>query len=194
MDELDNQEQGLPGPYVDNFDGTVDAPKGKRKPYDINRLNVFLQGVRKTGCILKSCRRAQISSSMHYRVYNKPEYAWYREAFHDAVDEFKESLENAAVKRAVEGFTEPIFHLGEQVGERRRYSDTLLVQQLKANLPEKYGDKERHDHTGMVQVSVEKGWYGDTTTEEPDPTSSEAPAATETDSTGPDEVQDNAGG
>ena len=43
-----------------------------------------------------------------------------------------ERLETEAQRRAVEGWDEPVFHEGREVGKKRRYSDTLLIFTLKA--------------------------------------------------------------
>jgi hypothetical protein len=65
-------------------------------------------------------------------------------------------LEDEAVRRAVDGVRKPIFYKGKPIricGEivyETEYSDTLLIQLLKAYYPEKFGDKPQ------VQV-----WNGD---------------------------------
>lgn len=51
-------------------------------------------------------------------------------------------LENEAIRRAVCGEEEPIFYRGKLVGAKTKRSDTLLLSLLKANYPEKYGDKK----------------------------------------------------
>lgn len=49
-----------------------------------------------------------------------------RNRWDEAVDASRPSIESEVRRRAVEGWDEPIFQGGKQVGVRRRYSDTLL--------------------------------------------------------------------
>lgn len=49
-------------------------------------------------------------------------YAW-----DAAIQLSRELLHDAAVERALAGTATPVFHRGEQVGERRVYNDRLLI-------------------------------------------------------------------
>lgn len=103
---------------------------------------------------------------------NDPKYA---ALVQEAFDEGTEYLEDAAVKRAVEGVEEPLYHAGERVlepilnadgthalskdGARRwkpafklRYSDSMLAMQLNGRAPEKYRERKEILHTGTVTV------------------------------------------
>jgi len=53
----------------------------------------------------------------------------------------KHAREDALQTRAVEGWEEPVWYKGVQVGTIRRFSDKLLVTALKASDPDTYGDK-----------------------------------------------------
>lgn len=68
--------------------------------------------------------------------------AQWDEAIETAID----ALEHEARRRAVKGVDEPVFYQGNVCGVVTRYSDTLLIQLLKAHRPEKY--RERHELTG----------------------------------------------
>ncbi|TNE60836.1 MAG: terminase [Alphaproteobacteria bacterium] len=50
-----------------------------------------------------------------------------------------DALEDEALRRAVKGTEKPVFRGGEVVGHVREFSDTMLMQLLKARKPEKYG-------------------------------------------------------
>lgn len=63
------------------------------------------------------------------------------------------TLVATAVRRAVEGVTEPVFQGGMHVGDRQVYSDRLLEQQLKARVPE-FRDKVGIEHSGGVSVTA----------------------------------------
>lgn len=58
-----------------------------------------------------------------------------------AREEATELYEAEARRRAVEGWDEAVFQRGVQVGDVRKYSDTLLIFTLKALKPEKYRDR-----------------------------------------------------
>lgn len=56
-----------------------------------------------------------------------------------------DALELEARRRAKEGWPEPVFYQGKQVGRVRKYSDTLLIFLLKATRPEKFRETVRHE-------------------------------------------------
>ena len=59
----------------------------------------------------------------------------------DAKEEACETLESEAMRRAMKGINEPVFHQGKQCGTITRYSDTLLIFLMKAAMPKKYGSR-----------------------------------------------------
>jgi hypothetical protein len=81
-------------------------------------------------------------------------YAWRKEdpafeaAYQSALDQSVTQLEDEARRRAHDGWEEPVWHLGQQCGTVRKFSDTLLIFLLKANKPEKYRETSRHEITG----------------------------------------------
>jgi len=59
--------------------------------------------------------------------------------------------EDALYERAVEGVDEPIInHLGQIIGSKKKYSDSLLALQLKALNPRKYADRGNQVAEGLV--------------------------------------------
>ncbi len=65
-----------------------------------------------------------------------PEFA---EQYGDCFEDGTDLLETVAHERAVNGVADPIFNKdGEQVGERRKYSDDLLKFTLAGRRPERY--------------------------------------------------------
>ena len=66
------------------------------------------------------------------------------------------TAEDELYRRSVEGFDKPVFHKGEICGSIREYSDTLLTLLLKANDPDKYADRQKVEHKGvMLNLTVE---------------------------------------
>ncbi len=109
---------------------------------------------RETGNVSLACEVAKVGRSSHYRWLGMhPEY---REAFELAKLQAADVLEDEAHRRAVEGVEEPVgWYKGEPGGYVRRYSDVLLMFQLKALRPEKY--RERVEMRGtLANIDVTK--------------------------------------
>lgn len=135
---------------------TVNKKKQAAEPAKLPvKATAFLAAYAITGTITGAAEAAKIGDRSHYLWMTKhPEY---KEAFESARQAFCESLEGEARRRAYEGVDEPVFHQGELVGHKRRYSDTLLIFLMKGNMPDKYGDKVQNDNRHMVtQVDWDK--------------------------------------
>lgn len=100
--------------------------------------------------VSEAARAANISRSAAYewRTDDAEFAALWDEAEAHAVDK----LEREAWRRAVEGFEEPVWHQGEQVGVVRKYSDRLIEILLKGHRPEKFVDRIKAEHSGSVPV------------------------------------------
>lgn len=97
---------------------------------------------------IKKCAAA---AGYGYRVlYNwraeDPEFAkrWNEAYLRDAGD----YLEDIARERAVEGYKEPVFYKGKQVGHVVRYDHNLLMRLLERRVPEY---RQKVDVTGQVE-------------------------------------------
>lgn len=150
-----NKKAGETGPNVSGCLGTT---------FDDHRKAEWLE-------VIRQCGRRSIANTkvgVHRRtveIHLKKDPKFY-EGFEDAMQFFRESLVNEAVRRGVRGVDEPIFSRGrraldihpddadrlselEKAGEMprmipatiRRYSDTLLHALLKAHNPE-FTDKQ----------------------------------------------------
>lgn len=101
------------------------------------RQAAFLHAFRVMPIFTRAARAACIGRRRHYHWMEKdPEY---RTIFTQLRMEVHDELQDEAVRRAKDGWLEPVFHQGIQVGTRRRYSDRLLMFLLQALRPEKYG-------------------------------------------------------
>ena len=84
----------------------------------------FLRVLGQSGCVRDACRAIGLSTTSAYRVRRRiPEFARQWEL---ALRRASVSLEAVAWQRAVDGVREPVFHNGEIIGHRIRYSDSLL--------------------------------------------------------------------
>lgn len=62
----------------------------------------------------------------------------FKERWSEHVEAFADQLEQEAKRRAHDGWDEPVFYQGQQVGVVRKYSDRMLELMLKATRPAKY--------------------------------------------------------
>ena len=99
----------------------------------------FLSHFAQHGNVLHACREARIGRTTFYGwLKSDPRFAViYAEATEDAVD----VLEAEAKRRAVDGYTEPVYQGGKQVGEVRKFSDNLLITLLKGKRPDVYRER-----------------------------------------------------
>lgn len=85
-----------------------------------------------------------------------PEYA---AAFEHMQEMWKARLEEEVIRRGRDGWDEPVFYQGAQVGVVRKYSDTLLMALVKKYDPQ-YWDKNQVDLTvngGVLVVGAAHG-------------------------------------
>src|SRR5690242_2167090 len=108
-----------------------------------HKKELFLSEYSKLGVILKAAPAAGIDRKTHYNWLKSD--AEYAELFERAKEDYLEKLEAEADRRAVEGTLRPVFHQGEECGQIREFSDTLLIFRLKCLAPEKYRENQKID-------------------------------------------------
>ena len=103
---------------------------------------VFLDGIARGLTPTGAARAAGIGRAVVYRWRESdPDF---RQAWETAHAAMVDGLERSAIQRAAEGWDEPVWYQGRQVGTVRKFSDRLLELVLKAERPDKY--RERVDH------------------------------------------------
>lgn len=121
--------------------------RAKQKPrvlFDKRRRTRFLARLRECGSITQAAREVGSCRATAYEHRERdPEFA---AAWDEALAEAVDALEQEARRRAVEGWLEPVYYQGEEVGYVRRYSDRMLELLLKGHMPERY--KDRHELSG----------------------------------------------
>lgn len=98
----------------------------------------FLGALAACGNVTEACRTIGVArNSMYLWKSQDTEFAaeWDRFLVMGA-----EILEDEAIRRAREGYDEPVFYQGQMTGTIRKYSDTLLIFLLKGAMPSKYRD------------------------------------------------------
>lgn len=114
-------------------DGDFEAPT-ELPPKPSRFLAVFVR----TGNITSACLAVGISRSTHYKWLKSDTYA---AAFHEARSEAGEYLEGVARDLATGAYQRPIVSGGKIVTYEPIYNTRLLLALLRANLPEKYGNR-----------------------------------------------------
>ena len=100
------------------------------------KKRAFLSAYAHCGNISQAAEMSGVGRASHYEWLKKDDN--YAKAFEDALEQFVDILEAEADRRAILGVDEPVFQGGQQVGVRRKYSDTLLMFRLNGLAPEKY--------------------------------------------------------
>jgi hypothetical protein len=94
------------------------------------RQRAFLRYLSELGSMTDACKRVGMSKTSAERLRKRsPDFA---AAWDKAVSIVAPILEQAAYERGVEGWDEPIFHAGVQVGVKRRFSDASLRMLMQA--------------------------------------------------------------
>jgi len=140
----------------------MDPRKNHKKPKRRRLLTVsekkrkiFLMALEECGQVNQAASIAGYSSSAALRAYRAKDDE-FAEAWDVAESVAFDILEDEAHRRAVEGVMEPVFHQGEIVGHKVKYSDALLTTLLKANKPDKYRDNIKVDQeiSGSFGVAI----------------------------------------
>lgn len=128
----------------------------RRPPVEFTeeRQHKFLQELARTGLRGHSADVAGVTADTVRRLEEKdPEF---KALAVEAKDFFVDGLEAEAIRRATEGYLEPVFSqkTGEQIGVVRKFSDRLLEVLLRAGRPDKFRDNVQHEHKHSGGVLV----------------------------------------
>ena len=124
----------------------------------IERRRLFLRAFAVRGIVLEGCRAAGVSRGAveHWKSSSE----WFYELYQIAIEEAADRIEAEAMRRAVDGYDEPVIYQGMPTsvtdpvtGEQRmltvrKYSDALMALVLKGARPEKYRDNHKVEIEG----------------------------------------------
>ena len=103
------------------------------------RQRAFIKALAETGCVRRAAQWVGMTDAGAYALRRAEGAEDFRRAWADAQSIGVERLADVAFERAMYGVPVPVFHKGEQVGERRWYNDRLLMFTLRHHAPETYG-------------------------------------------------------
>lgn len=103
------------------------------------RQRMFVKLLAEHGCVRRAAAALGMSEVGAYQLRRAPGGEDFARAWAEAQAVGVEKLADAAMERALYGVPVPVFHKGEQVGERRWYNDRLAMFVLRHQDPERYG-------------------------------------------------------
>jgi hypothetical protein len=104
-----------------------------------DRQLAFIQALAECGCVDEAARAVGMDRSSAYALRRRHDALAFRLAWDAASDYSVTRLGDAAMSRAINGVPVPIFHKGEQVGERRHYDERLTMFLLRYRDPVRFG-------------------------------------------------------
>lgn len=130
-------------------DATPKKGKGRRESHAEVRAmqkEVFLGAYRETGNVSISAKRAGVDRCTPYSWHKDDEE--FAKEWDIARPVAASVIEDALIKRAVEGVDKPVFRQGSCVGYVKEYSDTAAIFLLKGMKPHVY--RERYDINNKI--------------------------------------------
>lgn len=99
----------------------------------------FIEALAACGCVDEACRRVGRSRQSAYDLYRRTEAGPFRLAWEAALEHAVKRIADGAFSRAINGVAIPIYYKGEQVGERRRYDERMVMFLLRYYDPLRFG-------------------------------------------------------
>lgn len=98
----------------------------------------FIEILADTGSVDDAALLVGMSRESAYRLRRRTDATGFAHAWEAAIHTSTRRLIDIAFDRAVNGVATPIFYKGERIGERRAYSDRLLIFLLKHYAPHQF--------------------------------------------------------
>jgi hypothetical protein len=95
------------------------------------RQREFIDALAQIGCVTAAAKHVGMTPKSAYRLRSHADATSFAAAWTIAVDRGRASADDAAITRALDGEVIPVFYRGNQIGERRRYNDRLLLAVLR---------------------------------------------------------------
>ncbi|MCW3796943.1 hypothetical protein OMW55_03875 [Sphingomonas sp. BN140010] len=120
----------------------------------------FLQALEECGVVSYAAKAVGMGRQSVYRLRRRAEAAGgdgaaFLRAWDRARVSGLEQVEDSAILRAVEGVAKPVYYQGEQVGERRHFSERLTMFLLEHGLPGRYGDHQARQLAQLQPIATD---------------------------------------
>lgn len=103
----------------------------------------FCLVLRESRSVTTACKAIQASRREVYAAREADPV--FKQRWDDAFASNIDDLEASAMRRAIDGWDEPVFYKGAICGYKRLYSPTLTLAMLRVHRPEKYGTLVKED-------------------------------------------------
>ncbi|HEV2570010.1 hypothetical protein [Sphingomonas sp.] len=115
----------------------------------------FIEALGEMACVGTAAGRVGMSRESAYRLRARPDAASFRAAWEAALDYAYHRLGEAALDRALNGVSVPVFYKGEQIGERRHYDERLTQYLLRVRDPVRHAPhRERRTYFRDTRVEA----------------------------------------
>ena len=139
--------------------GTTDEEKTERRAPFMELFFVSFRehGTQNPACIAANLHRSTVTEWLRADVDG------FRDRYREAQKDVNDRVEREIVRRGVEGYEEPVFQGGKQVGTIRKFDSRMLELYLKRHLPE-YKESFTVDHNvsggimAVPQVESKEEW------------------------------------
>jgi hypothetical protein len=128
-----------------------------------DRQQEFVHRLAECGCVDEAAKAVGMSRNSAYALKRRPDAQAFRLAWEAAIDYAVGRLSDAALSRAINGVSVPVFHKGEVVGERRHFDERLTMFMLRYRDPVRYGkwidmkETQRHQDGPLLLLSYRIG-------------------------------------
>ena len=143
--------KALPFRSAARADALAEVPAVPLRPrpdgWTPDRQRQFLEHLADCGCVSMAVRAVGLSKESAYRLRRHPQAALFARAWDAAIAHGIRRLSDEAMERAILGEEVPVYHKGELVGTRRRYSDRLVTFLLRHHDPALYGGPYDYNFT-----------------------------------------------
>jgi hypothetical protein len=128
-----------------------------------DKLTKFIRALRATGCnVSKACTMSGLTKLQADTLRQRLDA--FARAWDDTYEGVTDDLEEAGLKRAIEGVVEPVFWRGVEIGTRRNYSDAVLTMMLQGRRSGVYKQRTANELSGPNGAPIQTedlGWAKD---------------------------------
>jgi hypothetical protein len=126
-------------PDSEFFPDFTPVPRAQREDgWTPEKQVAFITALAECGCIAEACKAVGMARVSAYRLRADPCAAGFRTAWENALDYAVRRIADNAFSRALHGVSWPVFYQGEQIGERIRHDERLVMFLLRTRDPLRY--------------------------------------------------------
>jgi hypothetical protein len=126
-------------PEPEFFPDFAPVPRAQRQDgWAPDKQVAFITALAECGCIAEACKAVGMARVSAYRLRADPHAAGFRAAWEAALDYAVRRIADNAFSRALHGVSWPVFYQGEQIGERIRHDERLVMFLLRTRDPLRY--------------------------------------------------------